>query len=147
MIALDDIIDELVTRTKTKKLNTSFIRAEFHRACCAHFTSVVLPELRRFEQHLGRQGLSITINSMHPFNKDVLQAGLAIAYPVDCSNVLDIRYDFNRRDLALHQVIDGNKNSQADIRFSFDTFAKVTAPKIYDAIESFVQAVLGAKLL
>ena len=84
---------------------------------------------------------------MHPFNRDVLQAGLTIVYPAERTSVVDIRYDFNRRDLAFHQVIGGDRKWQADIRFSFDTFAKVSAPQIYDAIESFVQAVLGAKLL
>jgi hypothetical protein len=147
MIALPEILDEMVTRNKTKKLNTSFIRAEFHRACCAHFTAVVLPELRRFERHLGGQGVIITVNSLHLFNKNVLRAGLTIVYPADISNVLEIRYDFQRRNLALLQVINGLGRSQADIHYSFETFAKVTAPKVWDAIECFAQAVFGAKLL
>ncbi|MCE0523355.1 MAG: hypothetical protein LV480_10645 [Methylacidiphilales bacterium] len=147
MNALDEIIDELVTRTKTKKLNTSFIRAEFHQTCCTHFVNVVLPELQRFDLHLRRQEVLITINALHQCNKNVLQAGVVIEYPVNTNNVLDIRYDFTRQDLTFSQVVGGRRRNHGNNQHVFNSFAKVTSPKVYDMVEYFVQSVFGAKLV
>jgi hypothetical protein len=111
---LDDVIDELVARTQTKKLKTSMLRAEFLRACCSHYISVVLP----------------------------LQAGLVMEYPVDITNLLDIRYDFIHQELTFNLIFSGHRNRDPDYRFPFDSFDKVTSLPLYDIVESFVTSVL-----
>jgi hypothetical protein len=139
---LDDVIDELVARTQTKKLKTSMLRAEFLRACCSHYISVVLPELRRFEQHLKNQDILIAINPIQPLDKNVLQAGLVMEYPVDITNLLDIRYDFIHQELTFNLIFSGHRNRDPDYRFPFDSFDKVTSLPLYDIVESFVTSVL-----
>jgi len=147
MDAIEDIVGELVTRSKTKKLNAASIRAEFHRSCLTHFTGVVLPELKRFESHLGDQGLSIFIDSLQPVEKNVIQASMIVEYPADINNVLDIRYDCSRQELGFYQLIGGRSRSQADKKYPFELMNRLSSPKVYDIIETFAAAVFGAKLM
>jgi len=147
MSALDNIIDEIVTRNRTRKLNTSFIRAEFHRKCCAHFEGIVLPQLQAFEIHLDHQGVLITINTLHQHDKNVLQAGLVIEYPVNINNILQISYDFKRMDTVFSQVIGSHGYENTSSYHSFEGFEKVTATKVYDILEHFAQSVFGSKLM
>src|SRR5258708_25197228 len=147
MNALDNIIDEIVTRNRTRKLNTSFIRAGFHRKCCAHFESIVLPQLQAFEIHLDSQGVLVTINTLHQHDKNVLQAGLVIEYPVNINNILQISYDFKRMNTVFSQVIGIHRDENTDNYHSLDGFEKVTPTKVYDILECFTKSVFGAKLI
>jgi hypothetical protein len=146
MNALDTILDEIVTRNRTRKLNTSFIRAEFHRKCCVHFENIILPQLQAFESHLNSQGVSITLNTLHQHDKNVLQADLAIEYPAHINNFLQIRYDFRRMNTVFNQVIGNQRGENTIDCHSFDGFDKVTSIAVYDVIEYFAQSVFGSKL-
>jgi hypothetical protein len=147
MEALGEIIEELVTRSKTKQLNTAYIRAEFHKECSAHFFSVVLPELQRFESHLGDQGLSVIIDPLHAVDKNELQASLIIVYPENRRNILEIRYDFKRQDLGFFQTVSGRRRPHADKKYPGELMGRVSCTKVYDIIETFAASVFGAMLL
>lgn len=139
-------IEELLARSESKRKSESALRAAFHRACSSHYISTVLPELRRFEQHLKKQDVLVAISPIERIGKYVLQAGLLIEYPVDTTNLLEVRYDFIRQNLAFSQLFAGHRNKLPDYQFAFESFSEVTSLQLYDIVEAFVTSALALQV-
>jgi hypothetical protein len=132
-----ETLDELPAYRETTKL----AELAFRRACSNHYISVVLPELHRFEQHLQMQDFLVALNQLEPLGKHALQAGLLIEFPVDTTNLLEIRYDYTSQTLTFSQLFAGHRNQQPDCEFAYDSLAQVGAMQVYDIIEGFVASV------
>jgi len=141
MDTMDETIGELIALSDTKGESEWAVRATFHRACSCHYHAVVRPELERFEQHLKRQEILVAVIPIQSLDQHLLQAGLVIEFPVDTTNLLEIRYDFLRRTLAFSQLFAGYRNGQPDHQFSFASL-EVASLQLHDIVESFVSSVL-----
>jgi len=139
MNGIANLIDEIRTRTKTRKLNADFLRAHFHRQCATHFAVSVLPQLQLFENHLTAQRLVGSVERLYPLDEDVLQASLAVKYGISV-RVLQIRYDYKTKDLSFVQTGGLDRKDRISCQ-SFVNFEKLTAEQIYDIIADFVQSV------
>ena len=132
-----ETLDEVPVYRDTTKIG----ELAFRRACSNHYISIVLPEVHRFEQHLQMQDFLAALNQLEPMGKNALQANLLIEFPVDTTNLLEIRYDFDSQTLTFSQLFAGQRNKEPDHRFAFDSLGQVGAMQVYDIIDGFVQSV------
>jgi hypothetical protein len=140
MNGITHLIAELRTRTKTRKLNTEFLRAHFHTKCATHFALRILPQLELFENHLTTQRLQSTVERLYPIDDDVLQASLTVQFGITI-RVLHFRYDYRTKDLAFVQMRGPDRGDRLSSQ-SFVNFEKLTDDQVYDIIAKFVTSVL-----
>ena len=136
-----NLIEEIRTRTKTRKLNAEFLRAHFHKKCASHFAVSVLPQLALFENHLAAQRLRSTVERLYPIDENVLQASLTVQFGI-IVRVLQIRYDYTTKDLSFVQSAGGDRNDRISCQ-SFVNFEKLSEEQIYDMIATFVSSVFS----
>ena len=133
------LIEELRTRTKTRKLNADFLRAHFHKQCAAHFALHVLPQLELFENHLTAQRMRSTVERLYPIDENVLQASLTIQFGITV-RTLQFRYDYRTKDLSFVQNSGVDRSERISTQ-SFVNFEKLTGDRVYDIIADFVGSV------
>ena len=143
MKVLNEIIEEMVSRTKTKLLNVAFDRTEFHRKCVAHYTKTVLPQLELFDVHLAGQLISISLERLYPVDENVLQASLVVQYGFGV-RVLQIRYDYRTQDLSFLQN-EGLTRTTMQLYKSFSDFEKLSPTQVYDLIAEFVRTIFKTR--
>jgi hypothetical protein len=141
MNGISHLIEELRTRTKTRKLNADFLRAHFHKKCADHFALHVLPQVQLFENHLASQRLSTLVERLFPIDEDVLQASMTVQFGITI-RVLQFRYDYRSKDLAFIQTAGRDRSDRISCQ-SFVNFDKLTNDQIYDIIANFVSSVFS----
>jgi hypothetical protein len=139
MNGIANLIEELRSRTKTRKLNADFLRAHFHKKCADHFALHALPQVELFENSLASQRLSGTVERLYPIDENVLQASLTVQFGITV-RVLQFRYDYRTKDLSFQQT-GGRERSDRISCLSFVNFEKLTDDRIYDIIADFVTSV------
>jgi len=140
---LDEIIEEIVSRTKTKSLLAAQTRTEFHRRCVAHYTKTVLPQLELFEVHLTGQLVSISLERLYPVDENVLQASLVVQYGFGV-RVLQIRYDYRSQDMAFLQN-EGLTRTTMQPYKAYADFEKLLPTQVYDLVAEFVRTIFKTK--
>ena len=136
-----NLIEELRTRTKTRKLNADFLRAHFHKKCADHFATQVLPQLALFENSLASQRLSSMVERLYPIDENVLQASMAVQFGITV-RVLQFRYDYRTKDLSFVQTSGLDRGDRISCQ-SYVNFEKLTEEQIYDIIADFVKTVFS----
>ncbi len=139
MNGINQLIEEIRNRTKTKKLNADFLRSHFHRQCSAHFDLCVLPQLVLFEDHLTAQRLVGQVERLYPLDPDVQQASLTVRFGITM-RVLYFRYDYKTKDLSFVQTAGTDPNNRICCQ-SFVNYERLTDDQIYDIIADFVSSV------
>jgi hypothetical protein len=135
-------IDELLTRTKTKKLNLEAGRAEFHRKAINHYSLIVLPQLEAFHGHIGNQGVATSIERLYPLDEYILRASFIIERQERVS-VLELDYDFSTRTATFARTGGLARSSREDVR-QYPDFDQLTSVEVYDVVADFVISVLEA---
>ena len=143
MGVLNEIIDEIVSRTKTKTLSVALDRSEFHKKCVAHYTRTLLPQLELFEVHLTGQLVSIKVERLYPLDENVLQASLVVQYGFGV-RVLQMRYDYRSQDLTFLQN-EGLTRSSMQPYKSFANFESLHPTQVYDLIAEFVRTIFKTR--
>ena len=143
MNGFSSLIDEIRTRTKTRKLNADFIRGQFHQKCATHFALHVLPQLELFENHLRSQRLRSAVERLYPIDENVLQAGMTIRFGITV-RTLQFRYDYGSKDLSFVQTSGSDRSERISCQ-SFVNFEKLTGDRIYDIIADFVSSVFAVE--
>ena len=115
----------------------SVLEGDVKRLCMFHFTSAVLPELRKFKVHLEGQGMQIENRLERRQDLDHFRAQLLIEYPSSSLSVLDFCYHFTRQCLIVSGFI-GEKACEDSYKFDLTDLNEVTQVEIYEIIETFV---------
>jgi hypothetical protein len=135
------LIEEIRTRTRTRKLNAEFLRAHFHKHCATHFALQVLPQLELFEHHLTSQRVRSSVERLYPIDENVLQASLTVKFGITV-RVLLFRYDYATRDLSFVHTSGVDRGDRISCQ-SFVNFEKLTGDQIYNIIADFVSSVVS----
>ena len=136
-------LDQVANDYQNTEANTSFARSEFNRLCASHFTTNILPELKRFEECLRHQGVRISLLCGAP---PVTRATMAIEGSATTFSMLIVTYDFVTRALTFDTCLGANERETQEY-FSLAQLGQVNPGCVYGIIETFVCSVFEADSL
>jgi hypothetical protein len=143
MSTLEEALEQVISRKSNNPFNSSIAKSEFNRLGALHFSSEILPELRRFESELKPQGVSVNLVWA---TEPELSAAFVIEYPESTQNLLSINYNFSTRSLILEASI-GMNDCETLAKFPLGQFTEIRRVQAYAFIEKFVRDVLSADTL
>jgi hypothetical protein len=144
METLKIMAEEIGTRQRTKKLNSSYARAEFDRRCVAHYSHYVLPQLQLFKGHLQAQGQSISIEPLRFLSRSNFGALFVLEYPMGEKNVLSIHYEALTKKVSFTEMIGPREPNTILAQAAYE---EVFATEVYSAVEKFVRGVFEGRVV
>lgn len=144
MEALKKIAEQIGERQRTKKLSSSFARAEFHRHCAAHYFQYVLPQLQLFKSHLQAQGQSISFEPLRILEDNSLGSVFILEHPTGKENALSIHYDALTQNISFTAITESNEPGTT---FAVTPYEQAFAHEVYSAVEKFVRGIFEEAVL